>query len=183
MRGMSIICKHGFYSLLYVIDCQERLKHLAFNGHVGEFKKHNPVSLYLRRCNLSFLSFSSCSLLVALYWIVIHNSEYIIKSFSLCSPLLTRFELSFSFACSPFIMECLNEFYSTYDDTCLKCNGADLLTRVAKKFLSKENASDKQLELLVQPSFIFFPISPHNITRYFSKFFTSSVCFSCFLFS
>ena len=72
-------------------------------------------------------------------------------------------------------MKCLNEFYSTYDHTCLKCNGADLLTRVAKIFSNKGNISLKQLELLVQPSFIFFPISPHNITRYFSNFFTPSV--------
>lgn len=57
--------------------------------------------------------------------------------------------------CSPFLMECLKEYYLTYDDTRLRWNGAHLLTRVSKK-----------LELKVQPSFIFFPISRQNITRY-----------------
>ncbi|XP_031268071.1 uncharacterized protein At4g19900 [Pistacia vera] len=69
---------------------------------------------------------------------------------------------------SPFILECLNEFYMTYDDTQLRWNGADLLTRVVRKFWSKENTSLKQLELKVQPAFIFFPISSQNITRYFT---------------
>ncbi|TXG48306.1 hypothetical protein EZV62_027600 [Acer yangbiense] len=69
---------------------------------------------------------------------------------------------------SPFILECLKEFYLTYDDTNLRWNGADLLTRVARKFWSKQNMSVKQLELKVQPSFIFFPIGSQNITRYFT---------------
>ncbi|KAI4332566.1 hypothetical protein L6164_017462 [Bauhinia variegata] len=68
---------------------------------------------------------------------------------------------------SPFIMECLKEFYSTYDDTSLRWNGADLLSRVGRNFL-KENTSIKRLELNVEPSFIFFPISSHNIIRYFT---------------
>ncbi|KAG5230490.1 alpha 1,4-glycosyltransferase family protein [Salix suchowensis] len=68
---------------------------------------------------------------------------------------------------SPFITKCLNEFYMTYDDTRLRWNGADLLTRVASKFLSKENKSINQ-ELKVQPSYIFFPISSQNITSYFT---------------
>lgn len=65
---------------------------------------------------------------------------------------------------SPFIMECLTEFYSTYDDSHLRWNGADLLTRISKK----ENVPDKKLELQVQPSFIFFPVGSQNITRYFT---------------
>ncbi|KAM7500372.1 hypothetical protein LguiA_024786 [Lonicera macranthoides] len=69
---------------------------------------------------------------------------------------------------SPFIMECLMEFYSTYDDTLLRWNGADLLTRVAKNFTIKENLSNKQLELNLQPSFVFFPISQNDIMRYFT---------------
>ncbi|KAJ7969301.1 alpha 1,4-glycosyltransferase family protein [Quillaja saponaria] len=69
---------------------------------------------------------------------------------------------------SPFIKECLQEFYLTYDDTNLRYNGADLLTRVARNFLSVENSLVKQLELKLQPSFIFFPISAQNITRYFN---------------
>ncbi|XP_043689650.1 uncharacterized protein At4g19900 [Telopea speciosissima] len=68
---------------------------------------------------------------------------------------------------SPFLMECLREFYSTYDDTQLRWNGANLLSRVGKKFLTDGNNSDKQLELKLQPSFLLFPISPQNITRYF----------------
>ncbi|KAK4564326.1 hypothetical protein RGQ29_006408 [Quercus rubra] len=69
---------------------------------------------------------------------------------------------------SPFIMECLKEFYMTYDDTQLRWNGADLLTRVSRKFWSQEKLSIKQLELNVQDSFIFFPISSQNISRYFT---------------
>ncbi|KAJ4975719.1 hypothetical protein NE237_000825 [Protea cynaroides] len=68
---------------------------------------------------------------------------------------------------SPFIMECLREFYSTYDDTQLRWNGANLLSRVGKKFLREGNNFDEQLELKLQPSFLLFPISPQNITRYF----------------
>ncbi|KAE8659610.1 Alpha 1,4-glycosyltransferase family protein, putative isoform 2 [Hibiscus syriacus] len=68
---------------------------------------------------------------------------------------------------SPFIMECLKEFYLTYDDTQLRANGADLLSRVAKRFLNKKNKSIKQPELNVQPSSVFFPISSRHITRYF----------------
>ncbi|KAH7545642.1 hypothetical protein FEM48_Zijuj01G0115000 [Ziziphus jujuba var. spinosa] len=65
---------------------------------------------------------------------------------------------------SPFIMECLKEYFMTYDDTRLRWNGAELLTRVARKFLSTDNISARQLELKLQPSSIFFPISPQNIT-------------------
>ncbi|XP_019423741.1 PREDICTED: uncharacterized protein At4g19900 isoform X2 [Lupinus angustifolius] len=69
---------------------------------------------------------------------------------------------------SPFIKKCLEEFYTTYDDTKLRWNGADLLTRVANKFLGEENNSIKQLKLKVEPSYIFFPISSGNITGYFT---------------
>ncbi|XP_068320626.1 uncharacterized protein At4g19900-like [Pyrus communis] len=69
---------------------------------------------------------------------------------------------------SHFIMECLKEFYMTYDDTRLRFNGADLLTRVARRFLSGRNKSVRQLELKVQPSFVFFPITSQNISRYFT---------------
>ncbi|GLT59145.1 hypothetical protein SLA2020_319810 [Shorea laevis] len=68
---------------------------------------------------------------------------------------------------SSFVMECLKEFYLTYDDTQLRWNGADLLTRVARKFLRKTHLFTKQLELNVQPSFLFFPLSSHQIARYF----------------
>ncbi|XVF27259.1 hypothetical protein REPUB_Repub14bG0091500 [Reevesia pubescens] len=68
---------------------------------------------------------------------------------------------------SPFIMECLKEFYLTYDDTQLRWNGADLLSRVAKRFLYENSISIKRPELNVQPSSVFFPISSQHITRYF----------------
>ncbi|XP_022715464.1 uncharacterized protein At4g19900-like isoform X2 [Durio zibethinus] len=67
---------------------------------------------------------------------------------------------------SPFIMECLKEFYLSYDDTQLRWNGADLLSRVAKRFLNKKKTSVKLPELDVQPSFVFFPISSQHITRF-----------------
>lgn len=67
---------------------------------------------------------------------------------------------------SPFIMECLIEYYASYDDTNLRWNGADLLTRVGTKFLHEENRFKNQMELKLQPFFAFFPISRKNITRY-----------------
>ncbi|OWM83217.1 hypothetical protein CDL15_Pgr012698 [Punica granatum] len=67
---------------------------------------------------------------------------------------------------SPFLMDCLKEYYSTYDDTRLRWNGADLLRRVAEKFLTKGGRNNDQSEFKVQPSFVFFPISSQNITRY-----------------
>ncbi|XP_076927043.1 uncharacterized protein At4g19900-like [Bidens hawaiensis] len=70
---------------------------------------------------------------------------------------------------SPFIMECLKEFYASYDDTNLRWNGADLLTRVGSKFLHGENGFKNQMELKLQPFFAFFPISRKNITRYFTQ--------------
>ncbi|KAF6136847.1 hypothetical protein GIB67_043236, partial [Kingdonia uniflora] len=68
-----------------------------------------------------------------------------------------------------FIMECLDEFYSTYDETLVRWNGADLLTRVGKKILSRQGESDDKLELNIQPSSLFFPISTQDITRYFNE--------------
>ncbi|KAF7842554.1 Alpha 1,4-glycosyltransferase domain containing protein [Senna tora] len=69
---------------------------------------------------------------------------------------------------SLFIKECLKEFYMTYDDTSLRWNGADLLTRVVKIFLRDKNENAK-LELKVEPAETFFPISSQNITRYFME--------------
>ncbi|KAJ9168563.1 hypothetical protein P3X46_020068 [Hevea brasiliensis] len=76
---------------------------------------------------------------------------------------------------SLFIMECLKEFYATYDDTQLRWNGADLLTRVARRFLKKEDNFITQLELSVQPSYIFFPIGSQDIERYSQNLF-SNIC-------
>ncbi|XP_030470850.2 uncharacterized protein At4g19900 isoform X1 [Syzygium oleosum] len=68
---------------------------------------------------------------------------------------------------SPFIMECLREFYSVYDDTQFRWNGADLLTRVAENFSRIGRREVEPLELKVQLFFVFFPISSQDITRYF----------------
>ncbi|CAH1436766.1 unnamed protein product [Lactuca virosa] len=68
---------------------------------------------------------------------------------------------------SMFIMECLKEFYASYDETSLRWNGADLLSRVRTKFLHEENRVKNQKELKLQPYSAFFPISHKNITRYF----------------
>jgi hypothetical protein len=53
----------------------------------------------------------------------------------------------------------------TYDDNSLRWNGADLLTRVARKFAGKDNKTVKQLELNEEPSHTFFPIKSQDITR------------------
>ncbi|EOA18546.1 hypothetical protein CARUB_v10007104mg [Capsella rubella] len=66
---------------------------------------------------------------------------------------------------SLFLLECLNEYYLTYDDKCLRCNGANLLTRVAKRFLNGKNRRMTQQELNIRPSSAFFPISPQQITK------------------
>jgi len=84
----------------------------------------------------------------------------------ICSALCeTFFEIDYLLYASLFVKECLEEFYMTYDDTSLRGNGADLLTRVARKYLGDENKSVKHLELKVEPSYIFFPVSSQNITR------------------
>ncbi|CAL5213067.1 unnamed protein product [Lathyrus oleraceus] len=68
---------------------------------------------------------------------------------------------------SLFIKKCLEEFYMTYDDNSLRWNGADLLTRVARKSIGEKNRTIKRLELNEEPSHIFFPINSQDITRYF----------------
>lgn len=65
-------------------------------------------------------------------------------------------------------MECLSEFYSTYDDTRLKWNGANLLTRVVERLVSMESNSVSQIGLKIEPHFVFFPIRSQNIMRYFT---------------
>lgn len=63
-------------------------------------------------------------------------------------------------------MECLHEFYTTYEDTSIRWNGADLLTRVVTRLVS--NNSLEQLDLKIELPSAFFPISFQNITRYTS---------------
>ncbi|XP_021729633.1 uncharacterized protein At4g19900-like [Chenopodium quinoa] len=68
---------------------------------------------------------------------------------------------------SLFIRQCMLEFFSSYDDTLLRWNGADLLTRVAGKFSLKADNLKKKQMLQVQLASNFFPISSHDIQRYF----------------
>lgn len=69
---------------------------------------------------------------------------------------------------SPFVKECLTEFHSTYDDTLLMWNGADLLTRVIKMLREKGGKSWEELRVkIISPQSI-FPISSMDITRYFA---------------
>ncbi|KAK9734889.1 hypothetical protein RND81_04G169700 [Saponaria officinalis] len=68
---------------------------------------------------------------------------------------------------SSFLMQCMSEYYSTYDDTLKRWNGAELLTRVAGNFSSKAADANKLQELKVQPAPVFFPISSSDIQRYF----------------
>lgn len=68
---------------------------------------------------------------------------------------------------SPFLVECLNEFYSTYDDTLLQWNGAELMTRVIRNH-SDSDQDRGHLAIKLEPSVIFYPINSTDITRYFS---------------
>nr|XP_018678103.1 PREDICTED: uncharacterized protein At4g19900 isoform X1 [Musa acuminata subsp. malaccensis] len=70
---------------------------------------------------------------------------------------------------SSLMLECLNEYYSTYDDTLLRWNGADLMTRVIKRISDKAGKSSLQLDIKMEPQFAFHPISSINITRYFAE--------------
>ncbi|PKA55305.1 Uncharacterized protein AXF42_Ash003942 [Apostasia shenzhenica] len=69
---------------------------------------------------------------------------------------------------SPFLMDCLKEFYSTYDDTLLRWNGADLITRVIERLLGKGDDSLQKLGIKIQPRMAFYPISSADVVRYFS---------------
>lgn len=57
------------------------------------------------------------------------------------------------------------EFYASYDDTLLRWNGADLLSRVAQNVSSNKDLIERKIELNLQPYFVFFPISLNNISR------------------
>ncbi|WOL18119.1 hypothetical protein Cni_G26912 [Canna indica] len=70
---------------------------------------------------------------------------------------------------SSLILECLSEFYSTYDDTLLRWNGADLVTRVIKRTFDMVDKSSLKLVIKMEPQFTFHPISSTNIARYFAK--------------
>ncbi|KAG6395880.1 hypothetical protein SASPL_142013 [Salvia splendens] len=74
---------------------------------------------------------------------------------------------------SPFVLSCLEEFYTSYDDAQLRWNGADLLTRVANQFFSNEGIADVNDELLLQPASVFFPFDSNTISRFSSAYFTA----------
>lgn len=68
---------------------------------------------------------------------------------------------------SMFVKQCMLEFFSSYDDTLLRWNGAELLTRVAGNLSTEAIDGDKEKMLKVQPASMFFPISSYHIQRYF----------------
>ncbi|KAL5197907.1 hypothetical protein ABZP36_001419 [Zizania latifolia] len=70
---------------------------------------------------------------------------------------------------SPFLAECLKEFYSTYDDKLLQWNGAELMTRVIRNISGKADQNSGHLDIKFEPSIAFYPISSTDITRYFSE--------------
>ncbi|XP_020256653.1 uncharacterized protein At4g19900, partial [Asparagus officinalis] len=70
---------------------------------------------------------------------------------------------------SPFLMECLEEFYSTYDDARLHWNGAGLLTRVINRLNGKGVKFFRHVDIKMEPPSSFFPISSENILRYFAE--------------
>ncbi|CAN6455681.1 unnamed protein product [Victoria cruziana] len=65
-----------------------------------------------------------------------------------------------------FVLECLKEFFSTYDDKLLRWNGAELLSRTAAKFVNRLDYGQK-LHIKIEPTPKFFPISLEDITSYF----------------
>lgn len=69
---------------------------------------------------------------------------------------------------SPLLAECLEEWYSTYDDTLMQWNGAELMTRVIRNH-SDSDQNREHLEIKLEPSFTFYPISSTDIMSYFSK--------------
>ncbi|GJN11335.1 hypothetical protein PR202_ga29518 [Eleusine coracana subsp. coracana] len=71
-----------------------------------------------------------------------------------------------STGCSPLLEECLKEFYSSYDDTLLQWNGAELMTRVISNLSSKADESMEHLDVNLEPSVTYFPISATDIERF-----------------
>ncbi|GLJ21503.1 hypothetical protein SUGI_0397500 [Cryptomeria japonica] len=69
---------------------------------------------------------------------------------------------------SPFLLECLSEFTATYEDNLLTWNGAELLTRVAKRSIEQSDQSWVHKDFKIQPHQEFFPLSFYNISNYFT---------------
>lgn len=70
---------------------------------------------------------------------------------------------------SPLLEECLREFYSTYDDTLVQWNGAELMTRVISNISSRADENRGHLDIKLEPFVKFYPISSTDIIRYFSE--------------
>lgn len=64
---------------------------------------------------------------------------------------------------SPFILECMREFYATYDDKLVRWNGAHLLSRVHNRL--KQDGHSPVLKPKIAPPWKIFPISSENISR------------------
>ncbi|KAK8968403.1 hypothetical protein KSP40_PGU002162 [Platanthera guangdongensis] len=69
---------------------------------------------------------------------------------------------------APFLMECLTEFYSTYDDTLIMWNAADLISRVINRLQGTGDRSWEVLGITIIPPQSIFPINSMDITRYFA---------------
>ncbi|XP_065853247.1 uncharacterized protein At4g19900 [Euphorbia lathyris] len=155
--------------------------------NLDELLKDTPASVFAdvwshwRKTKLYSTHYSELVRLAALYKyggiyldsdIIVLNSLSSLNNTVALEGELTRSSLNGAVMAftknSLFIMECLKEFYMTYDDTRLRWNGADLLTRVARKFLAKKSKYWKQQELKLLPSYIFFPIGSQDITSYFT---------------
>ncbi|KAF3783798.1 Uncharacterized protein EJ110_NYTH30512 [Nymphaea thermarum] len=86
----------------------------------------------------------------------------IIYPFTVVHPSLSL-TVPFS-SCSHFILECLKEFFSTYDVTLFRWNGAELLSRTAARIVNRSDYGDQQLHIKIVPTSKFFPISSDDIT-------------------
>ncbi|XP_058072078.1 uncharacterized protein At4g19900 [Magnolia sinica] len=156
--------------------------------NLDELLKDTPVHIFAsawhewRKIPLYYIHYSELVRLAALYkygGVYLDSDVIVLKPLrSLKNLIATEEQLAASSTLngavmafekySPFIMECLKEFYSTYDDTRLRWNGADLLTRVSNRLASGRDGSDTQLGLKIESPVAFFPINSHNITRYFA---------------
>ncbi|CAA6671857.1 unnamed protein product [Spirodela intermedia] len=63
------------------------------------------------------------------------------------------------------IMECLKEFHSTYDDTRLRWNGAELLTRVIRRLAGKANKLQSKFHLNMEPFHKYFSAPVDEVER------------------
>eukprot|EP01018_Ginkgo_biloba_P029818 Gb_16042 [translate_table: standard] len=142
----------------------------------------SSVWLDWRKVNLYYLHYTELLRLAALYkygGVYLDSDVIVLKALdslnnTVGTESLHNGELSLNGAVmafeihSPFLLECLIEFTATYDDTLLRWNGAELLTRVAKRSIEQSGESWAQLKAIqFQSPWAFFPLSFHNISSYF----------------